>query len=223
MKTQEEIKQDIVNQLAWDSRVDANNITVRVQDNKATLSGTVSSYLASNAAREIASTVRGIQEVENLITVEFPSTFVAPSDEQIKDNVKQMLRWNYDVDESDIDINVADGHVTLEGTVESFWQKISAESDAERATGVIDVTSKMAVVPTEKISDKMLGERILDRIESNTIADLDAIDVEVEDGEVTLTGSVPSWYVWNSVYDAVQYTTGVTDILDNLEIEYEMT
>jgi hyperosmotically inducible periplasmic protein len=221
MKTQEQIKQDIVNQLTWDSRVDSSNIKVTVDDGEVTLTGTVPSYTASSIAWDIANSVSGVRDVENLLTIKFPSAFLTPSDEQIASNIEQMLAWNYDVNEEDIAVTVKSGHVTLEGTVGSFWQKVSAESDAEYASGVLAVTNKLAVVPTDKISDKILGERIVNRIENSTIADLDKIDIVVEDGLVTLTGTVPSWYVWNSVYDAVQYTEGVIAIDDNLEIDYE--
>lgn len=219
MKTQEQIKQDVVNQLAWDSRVNANDITVTVDDGKVTLSGTVGSYTSSRSAREVAGSVAGVTEVENLLTVQFPSTFVAPSDQDVQTNVESLLRWNFNVNESDIDVKVTDGMVTLEGTVDSFWEKVSAESDAQKATGVVDVTSKLAVVPTEKITDEILGERVMDRIDQNSIVDLDRVDVEVEDGTVRLIGTVSSWYIWNSIYDAVQYTAGVVDIEDNLVIE----
>ena len=220
VKTDEQIKQDVTNQLTWDSRVDASDVTVAVEDGEVTISGTVPSYSAFSAARDITSSVRGVTEVTNLLTVKFPTTFVKPTDEDIKNNVMSLLKWNFDVDASDLEVMVENGLVTLEGTVDSYWEKVSAESDAERASGVIDVVSKLAVVPTEKVSDELLAERIMDRIEQNTVADVDQINVEVEDGEVTLSGTVPSWYVWSSVYDAAQYTAGVMDIDDELEIEY---
>ena len=220
VKTDEQIKQDVTNQLTWDSRVDASDVTVAVEDGEVTISGTVPSYSAFSAARDITSSVRGVTEVTNLLTVKFPTTFVKPTDEDIKNNVMSLLKWNFDVDAYDLEVMVENGLVTLEGTVDSYWEKVSAESDAERASGVIDVVSKLAVVPTEKVSDELLAERIMDRIEQNTVADVDQINVEVEDGEVTLSGTVPSWYVWSSVYDAAQYTAGVMDIDDELEIEY---
>lgn len=220
VKTDEQIKQDVTNQLTWDSRVDASDVIIAVEDGEVTISGTVSSYSASSAARDIASSVRGVTEVTNLLTVKFPTTFVKPTDEDIKNNVMSLLKWNFDVVASDLEVMVENGLVTLEGTVDSYWEKVSAESDAERASGVTDLVSKLAVVPTQKISDELLAERIMDRIEQNTVADIDQINLEVEDGQVILTGSVASWYVWSSVYDAAQYTAGVMDIEDQLKIEY---
>jgi osmotically-inducible protein OsmY len=219
-KTDEQLKQDVTNQLTWDSRVDASDIKVEVDGGVVTLSGSVPSYSASSSAQDVASSVRGVVTVNNLLTVEFPTTYTVPSDEEIQQSVENLLEWDFNVDESDIDITVENGIVTLEGTVDSYWESSSAQSDAERASGVIDVVNKLVVVPTEKISDELLGERIADRIERNTVADLNQISIEVEDGEVTLSGTVPSWYVWSSVYDAVQYTAGVVDIHDELSINY---
>ncbi len=220
-KTDEQIKQDVTNQLTWDSRVDASDIKVKVDAGIVTLSGTVPSYSASNAASDISSSVRGVIDVSNLLTVEFPTTYTVPTDEEIKQNVLNLLKWNFNVDESEIKVTVQDGIVTLEGTVDSFWARGSAQSDAERAAGVRDVVNKIVVVSTDKVSDELLGERIVDRIERNTVADLNKIKVEVKDGEVTLSGEVPSWYVWSSVYDAAQYTAGVIDVHDELAINYQ--
>lgn len=219
-RTDEQIKQDVTNQLTWDSRVDASEIKVKVDAGVAALSGTVPSYSASNAASDITASVEGVISVTNLLTVEFPTTYTVPTDEEIKQNVLNLLKWNFNVNESDVEVTVDNGVVTLEGTVDSFWERSSAQSDAERAAGVRDVVNKLVVVPSEKVSDELLGERIVDRIERNTVADLNKVKVEVKNGEVTLSGTVPSWYVWSSVYDAAQYTAGIIDVHDELEISY---
>ncbi|MGD2247110.1 MAG: BON domain-containing protein [Candidatus Methanofastidiosia archaeon] len=220
MKTQEKIKKDVVDQLAWDSRVDANDVTVTVDNNTVNLSGTVPSYSAMVTAENIAYSVIGVVDVNNRLTVKFPELFTAPTDKEIKDSVKRVLQWNTDVNTIDITFMVDNGVVTLEGSVPSFWQKITAESDAQRVQGVIDVINKIVVVPTEKIGDEIVGERVMDRIEKNTFADVDNIDVKVENGTVTISGNVSSYAQWKSVYDTAQYTAGVRDIEDILRIKY---
>jgi osmotically-inducible protein OsmY len=220
LKTQEKIKKDVVDQLAWDSRVDANDVTVTVDNNTVNLSGTVPSYSAMVTAENIAYSVIGVVDVNNRLTVKFPELFTAPTDKEIKDSVKRVLQWNTDVNTIDITFMVDNGVVTLEGSVPSFWQKITAESDAQRVQGVIDVINKIVVVPTEKIGDEIVGERVMDRIEKNTFADVDNIDVKVENGTVTISGNVSSYAQWKSVYDTAQYTAGVRDIEDILRIKY---
>lgn len=220
MNKQEQIKKDLVDQLSWDNRVDANSINVKVEDSKAILTGSVITYSEKIAAGQIAWSVTGVNLVDNQLQVEFPTTFSIPSDQEIKDSIEQRLIWNISIDSSEILIDVSSGIVTLSGSVTSFWQKTSAQIEAEKASGVINVINKLAVVPTEKINDEIIGERIMERVDKNTVADVNNIDVKVKDGQVSLSGQVPTWDAWRSVYDAAQYTSGVTEVEDKLSINY---
>lgn len=220
MATDEILKKRVVDQLAWDTRVDASNIQVSAENGIITLTGTVSSYYQRGISEDIAWAITGVVSVDNSLDVEFAETLSVPSDDEIQSWVEQKLRWNTNIDESAITVNVAGGLVTLEGTVPTFWQYTSAKSEADQTTGVIDVTNKLAVVPTEKVTDKVIGERVMERIEQNTLADIDDLEVKVEDGEVTLYGNIPSWTTWRAVYDAAQFTTGVTGVKDHTKISY---
>jgi osmotically-inducible protein OsmY len=219
MRKAEEIKKDVVNQLAWDSRVDASNISVKVEDNEVSLSGTVPFFSEKDNAENIAWAVDGVYSIDNELNVKFPPTFKTPQDDQIEDTVEQFLKWNTTVDESSVSIDVDDGEVTLEGSVPTFWEKLEAEREAQIVRGVKDVKSKIVVAPTEKVGDEILGERVMDRVEQNTLVDVDKVDVKVKDGKVTLSGVVPSWYIWDSVYDAAKNTIGITEIEDKLKIK----
>lgn len=65
------------------------------------------------------------------------------SDERIREDVSERLEEDHDVDASDIEVRVADGVVTLSGTVRDRWQKRRAEDIAERATAVRDVQNEI--------------------------------------------------------------------------------
>lgn len=220
MKTDQQIKKDIVDRLKYDSRVDASNIKVKVDAGKVTLSGNTLTYSEKIAASDIAWYVSGVTSVEDQLTVEFPSTYTVPSDSDIKSNVNQMLDWNTDIDSDSIDISVTSGLVTLEGSVPTYWQKLQAENDAGRVNGVIGVTNKIAVVPTEEISDEIIGERLMDRIEQNAPAYVDEVNAKVEDGGVTLSGSVPTFAIWDDIFTTAVNTIGVTEVEDNINISY---
>jgi osmotically-inducible protein OsmY len=57
-------------------------------------------------------------------------------DSDIKRDVEDELRWDPDIDATDIALSVHNGVVTLAGFVRSFIQKYEAESDAKRIAGV---------------------------------------------------------------------------------------
>lgn len=220
MKTTEEIKKSVVDQLAWDSRVDASDIRVTAEGMAVTLDGTVPSYSARNAAENVAWSVIGVTGVENNLAVEFPQAFEAPNDAGVKSSVEQLLEWNTAVDESDITVAVNAGIVTLEGTTPTYWEKDRAEGIAQTAAGVLSVVNKLAVVPTEEITDQILAERIMDRISNNTVLGEEDVDVEVVDGRVTLSGVIPSWSEWRAIYNSVQNSIGVVSIEDKTRVEY---
>jgi len=65
MKSKEQIKKDIVDQLAWDSRVDANNVLVKVEDDAVRLQEDVPTYSAMVTAENIAHREWGVSTVKN--------------------------------------------------------------------------------------------------------------------------------------------------------------
>ena len=83
IRTDEEIKKDIVDHLYWDYGVDASDVKVEVSDSNVTLTGTVQSYAARGAAVSDAWSVRGVTDVDNLLSVHFLPTFAAPTDAEL--------------------------------------------------------------------------------------------------------------------------------------------
>ncbi|MGC2783294.1 MAG: BON domain-containing protein, partial [Roseiarcus sp.] len=61
------------------------------------------------------------------------------SDSDIKRDVEAELKWDPDIDATDIAVAVKGGVVTLTGFVKSYTHKWQAESDAKRVAGVMGV------------------------------------------------------------------------------------
>lgn len=217
----EEIKKDVVDQLYWDDRVDSGNITVSVEDGTVILKGTVSSFAEKNAASADAWTVHGVRSVANELTVAFPSTIEVPTDDEIRENVKKALELSSDIDQKDIDIIVSDGVVMLKGSVPSFWQKSRIEHIIAGITGVFEIKDTLTIVPSENFIDKEISDDIISALDRNFNVDAEDIDVLVEDGVVTLSGSVPDWRAYDAAINTARFTAGVVDIIDHLEIEGE--
>jgi hypothetical protein len=71
------------------------------------------------------------------------------TDSDIKRDVEAELKWDPDIDATDIAVAVKGGVVTLTGFVKSYTHKWQAESDAKRVAGVIGVASDIEVrLPT---------------------------------------------------------------------------
>ncbi len=67
------------------------------------------------------------------------------SDERIHDDAQSALYSCAEVDASDIEVSVANGIVTLQGTVEDRISKKVAEMAVERLPGVIDVENNLVI------------------------------------------------------------------------------
>jgi osmotically-inducible protein OsmY len=219
MANNEKIKKDVVDNLYWDTRVDAVDVTVDVEDGNVTLSGTVPSYTSRLAAVSSAWLVKGVSSVTNLITVEYPSIITMPSDSEIKSNVENKLLWDSSLNSTKIDVEVKNKDLTLEGVVDSYWKKDWAEDLAD-VVGVKSIINKIAVVPNEKYDDENIAKDIIDALSRNSIVDVENVEVKVEEGKVTLTGTVSSWTEFNSAENTAYYTVGVTQVENLLNITY---
>jgi hypothetical protein len=65
------------------------------------------------------------------------------SDDRIKEDVSERLEQHPEIDASEIEVSVAGGEVTLEGSVEDRRQKRMAEEAIENLTGVKDVHNRL--------------------------------------------------------------------------------
>jgi osmotically-inducible protein OsmY len=219
-RTDEEIKKNLIDQLYWDSRVDASRITVEVNTGKVKLSGTVPSYWARRNAERDAWAMPGVIVVDNQIHVGGLAT--TPSDDEIWSDIETVFRWNPDINEADIKVSVEGGWVTLEGTVDTLWQKYRAEDLATDVRGILGITNKLSVVPTEDIVDEKMAGEIVAALDRDVNVDINSVDVRVENGVVTLSGTVPTWKARLDAYEKAVFTKGVIDINDNLVIQGEL-
>ena len=212
----EAIAKDVVDSLYWDSRVDASKVSVKVDDGIVTLSGTVPSYSSRAAASEDAWLITGVRNVENELTVDFQ--LEVPSDSEIKSNIEQAFTWDNDLYPFNVSVDLVAGWVTLGGTVDAFWKKVRAEDMAFGMRGVVGVTNKIAVVPTQTIGDESLAETIINALDRNVNVNVDDINVTVENGTVALNGTVPSWSAKRAAYDTARYTLGVKEVKDQTTV-----
>lgn len=219
MPTKEKIKKDVIDNLYWDTRVDASDINVEVEDGKVTLKGTVPSYTSRNAATTSTWSISGVQSVDNQLTVEYPAEITIPSDAEIKGNIESSLIWDSDIDSSDIDTTVKNNEVTLEGTVDAYWKRYRVENLAD-VTGVYNIVNNVAVVPTEDEDDKDIAQGVVDALTRNFNVNEENVEVEVKDGKVTLRGEANSWIEYNAANEAAYFTAGVREVENLMQISY---
>ncbi len=177
MVKNEILKKDIIDQLYWDSRVDASKVKVEIKEGEVFLEGSVPNYSAAEAAQEDTYSIPGVRIVNNNLTIAVPGLKESPTDEEIKSNIEDIFRSSSDLGSLIISIYVDRGVVTLSGTVEAFWQKLKAEELANGVLGVTDVINELMVVPTEDIKDIAIAKDIERALERNKQVKDQNIDV----------------------------------------------
>ena len=143
------------------------------------------------------------------------------SDIDIKRDVEAELRWNPDIDATDIAVSVKDGVVTLSGFVRSYAQKFEAEQTAKRVNGVRAVANDIEVrLPIfNRRPDPEIARDAVEEIEKNLPYASDHIGVVVRDGWVTLEGSVEWNYQRERAEQVVRRVRGVKGVTNLIELQ----
>ena len=143
------------------------------------------------------------------------------SDIDIKRDVEAELRWNPDIDATDIAVAVKDGVVTLSGFVRSYAQKFEAEQTAKRVNGVAAVANDIEVrLPVfNQRPDPEIARDAVAEIQNNLPYSSDHVRVVVRDGWVTLEGSVEWNYQRERAEQVVRRVRGVKGITNLIELQ----
>ena len=141
---------------AMNPHLKAFDLHVEVKGDKAIIDGKVESAPAKDLAEQIARGVEGIRTVDNRIVVD--ANYVPPArtasertfgqkveDATITASVKSKLLWNSNTDGLDINVDTADGKVTLTGTAQTALEKDLAGRIARNTAGVVGVNNQIAL------------------------------------------------------------------------------
>ena len=217
MKTDSQIRDNVIQEIQLDSLLEGADVQVVVSDGIVTLTGTVDSYAKRLAAQEIAHRVAGVLDVANDVRVDTVGRF-ARSDTDIARTVRLALEWDVLVPDHRITSTVADGWVTLEGTVGLWREREDAEHAVRNLAGVRGVTN-LLVVRGPRVDSDDVKAAIESALKRRAERVADHIQVAVDAGKVTLTGRVQSWQELQAVLGTARSVRGVEIVDDHLVIE----
>lgn len=141
------------------------------------------------------------------------------NDSQLRADVIEELRWEPSVSEAEIGISVKSGVVTLSGSVDTYAQKYAAERALERVNGVRALAEDLHVkFPSSKErSDTDIAHAALSALDWNIDVPV-GITLKIENGWVSLDGSVEWQYQKTAAERAVRYLNGVKGISNRISV-----
>jgi len=237
-KSDEDIRQAIKDATRYDPRLLSFPIEPDVNEGWATLRGTVDNLAAKRAAERVARNTVGVMGVTNRLKVRPPSEL---SDEVTAADIRGRLLLSPITDSDDITATVDGGKAILRGTVASYLERMEAERLASKATGVTRVGNRLRVdqdtasrepyygsefpkvaaivarIPAGR-SDREMHDEIHAELMWSTSVDTEQVNIDVEDGRVTLTGTMETWHEYHAAEENA-YEGGALIVRNRLKVE----
>jgi osmotically-inducible protein OsmY len=146
------------------------------------------------------------------------TTATVKTDAQIHHDVLDELKWDSRVEETEVGVQVADGVVTLTGTVTSWAKRVAAQEAAHRVVGVLDVANDIEVKTPGglKRTDTDIAHAVRQALEWDVFVPEDRITSTVTDGWVRLDGTVDTWSQRAAAERAVRNLAGVKYVVNQI-------
>ena len=217
------VKQAVRKSLDQDSRVIANEITIRTLFGEVTLDGSVYSHYEKGIAEQDAKNAVGVAWVKNNLFVRADQR----EDWAIEGDVDFNLDTDAVTEGFGLGARVKHGTVTLTGKVHSWYQRSHAYDVASRVRGVKAVIDNITVSEANHVNgtnwtkDADLVKSIKSRLHSDwtTWWVSDNINITVLNGVATMEGDVNSWKQRQEAGDRALNTVGVSEVDNRLTVK----
>ena len=140
------------------------------------------------------------------------------TDSEIQRDALDELTWDAAVDARNLGVTVVGGIVTITGQVGAYAQKREAERLAEMIPGVKEVIVNLDVVTAGAVGDAELGVAVHNALSWAAYLPQDTVGARVEDGWVTLSGTVRWGFQRENAEDAVRYMKGVKGLTNAITV-----
>jgi osmotically-inducible protein OsmY len=220
MKSDQKLRQDVLNELALDPAIHATHIGVEANDGIVSLTGKVESFYEKWQAERAAQRVLGVQGLTVDLDVKIPNDRQR-SDEDIARAAQTVLGWNAAIPTDAVKVMVENGWVTLRGELGWNFQREIVNKAVAELIGVVGVSNQIVLKP--HVSSVHVKDQIDEALRRQAVVDAKKVSVIVDGSKVTLEGSVSNWAERDVIRHAVWSTTGVQSLIDNMKYDVSHT
>ena len=215
--TDGEVRQEVLREMRWDSRLRRAAIEVAVEEGEVRLRGTVTDASEMLAAIEAARRAEGAFQVRSELRVD-PYGGRPRTDVNIAEAVRHTLEWDAQIPHDRIQVAVSNGWVALHGTVARQRDRENVERLARRLEGVRGVYNLVTVEPEAELTDDV-RDRIEEALRRRAQREADSIEVQLHGGTVSLSGRLHTWADKQAVLGALTQAPGVQRVDDHLSVD----
>jgi osmotically-inducible protein OsmY len=222
MKTNEELRNDVMEEIKWDPQLKNVSSQIGVTNNEGviTLTGIVDTYNKKLAAEKAAQRVAGVKVVASEIEVKI-GMLGKKTDTEIAEAIKNALKWNTAVSEDLIEIKVDNGWVFLDGIVDWEYERMAAQRSVEELQGVRGVTNNIAI-KSKAINTKEIKQKIAAAFHRSATVDSSSIWIETVGTKAILHGKVKSWAEKKESENIAWSSPGVMSVENKIDIDVEV-
>ena len=170
-------------------------------------------------ARNIRSLILSAASIAATAGLAQPSAAQSVNDANITNHIDGEYVVCDEIDAYRVGVKTSNGHVTLTGTVNNLLEKRRAEDIALATVGVKSVTNAINVRASDR-SNSEIRTDAKNALLLDPAADSYEVDVAVNDGKATLTGTVDSYAERNLAETEVAGVRGVRAIKNKITIDY---
>ena len=217
MKTDMQLKQDVLDELNWESAVNAAQIGVEVKNGVVTLVGQVGSFAEKWDAEHAVLRIAGVSALAVEIDVKLQGSSKR-TDTDIAQAANHVLAWTTALPKDAVKVMVEDGWITLSGEVNWEYQRDVAAAGVRYLMGVNGVSNDISLKPAVSLS--AVKSDIETALKRRAVDGSQDIAVGLQGTDVTLNGWVRSWSEHDLAIHAAWGTPGVKKVVDNLTVTY---
>lgn len=214
-----DLKSNVLSELKYEPSVKTSDIGVLVHDGTVTLNGFASSYWEKSNALKAAKRVAGVNGIADSIEVKLPGS-LNRTDGDIVSNAAEQLRLAPSIPAETVKAVCREGWVTLEGDVEWWYQKVSAEKAIRYIPGVKGIFNEICIKP--KLTAASVESDIHSAFRRSAILDADEVAVTTDGGNVTLNGKVKTHSERVEAERAAWAAPGVKSVKNNLSVKWSL-